>query len=73
MILVLTVVGAAIMGTRRGFPGPGASDLAWHIGAAVLIVIAQVFADRRQGVAAFSGCAIVFAVAGMLLWTQWWN
>ncbi|WP_330185233.1 hypothetical protein OHB26_17585 [Nocardia sp. NBC_01503] len=68
-----TVVGAAIMGAQHDFPGPGGADLAWHIGAGLSVVGAQVFADRRQGIASFFGCAVVFAIAGSLLWLQWWN
>ncbi|WP_067817217.1 hypothetical protein [Nocardia inohanensis] len=73
VVLAATVVGAAVIGARRGFPGPGASSVAWHVAAALLAVAAQIFADRRQGFAAFSGSLVVFLVAGYLLWTQWWN
>ncbi|MRH91159.1 hypothetical protein GFY24_27590 [Nocardia sp. SYP-A9097] len=73
VVLVATVVGAAITGAQRGFPGPGASDVAWHVGAALLVSAAQIFADRRQGIASFFGCAVVFLIAGSLLWAQWWN
>ncbi|WP_245677932.1 hypothetical protein [Nocardia acidivorans] len=73
VVLVATVVGAAIMGARRDFPGPGVADVAWHIGAGLLVVGAQVFADRRQGIASLFGCAVVFVIAGSLLWAQWWN
>ncbi|WP_339380946.1 hypothetical protein [Nocardia jejuensis] len=71
--LAVTVVGAAIMGSERGFPGPGATDVGWHLGAATVAVAAQVFADRRRGFASFSGSLVVFLVAGYLLWAQWWN
>ncbi|QLY32820.1 hypothetical protein [Nocardia huaxiensis] len=73
VVLALVVVGAAILGVRRGFPGPGVADVAWHVAAAALVLSAQIFADRRRGMASFCGAVVVFAVAGGLLWTQWWN
>ncbi|RDI68586.1 hypothetical protein [Nocardia pseudobrasiliensis] len=73
VVLTLVVIGAEILGARRGFPGPGASPVAWHIGLSALAVAAQLFADRRRGFAAFSGSVVVFGAAGYLLVTQWWN
>lgn len=67
------VVGAAVIGSRRDFPGPGAESLAWHFVAAVLVVVAQVFADRRRGMPTVLGSAAVLVTAGVLLWTQWWG
>lgn len=73
VVLAAVVVGAAVIGARRGFPGPGAASVAWHVAGALLALAAQIFTDRRQGFAAFSGSMVVFVVAGYLLWTQWWN
>ncbi|MBL1076137.1 hypothetical protein JK358_17200 [Nocardia sp. 2] len=73
VVLALVVVGAEVLGYRRGFPGPGAADVAWHVAGAVVALGAQIFADRRHGFAAFCGSLVVFAVAGYLLWAQWWN
>ncbi|MBF6327286.1 hypothetical protein [Nocardia transvalensis] len=71
--LTLVVIGAEILGVRRGFPGPGAATVIWHIGLSAAAVAAQIFTDRRRGFAAFSGSVVVFVAAGYLLVTQWWN
>lgn len=73
VVLTLVVLGTAVLAGRRGFPGPGGESLAWHIGLAVVVVAAQVFADRKRGFAAFGGALVVFAAAGWLLWSQWWG
>lgn len=43
VVLAAVVVGAAVLGVRRGFPGPGASSVGWHIGMAALALGAQIF------------------------------
>ncbi|MFD3746061.1 hypothetical protein [Nocardia sp. NPDC058633] len=73
LVLLCVVVGAAVIGARRDFPGPGAVSLTWHVVAAVVVVVAQVFADRRRGMAALAGSTAVLVTAGVLLWTQWWG
>ncbi|MFI9636425.1 hypothetical protein ACIHAX_27405 [Nocardia sp. NPDC051929] len=70
---MLVVVGAAVIAQRRGFPGPGAESVAWHVAAAVVALAAQIYSDRHRGSAAFTGSMIVFLAAGLLLWTQWWS
>ncbi len=71
--LMLVIVGTAVMAGRRDFPGPGAESVAWHVVVAVIAVAAQIYSDKRRGFAAFSGSAVVFIFAGLLLWTQWWS
>ncbi|MFE7719045.1 hypothetical protein ACFU44_08370 [Nocardia rhizosphaerihabitans] len=73
VVLLCVVAGAAVIGSRRDFPGPGAESLTWHVLAAIVVVGAQVFADRRRGPAAFTGSAVVLVTTGVLLWTQWWG
>jgi hypothetical protein len=73
VVLLCVVVGAAVMGARRDFPGPGVESLTWHFVAAVLVVVAQVFADRRRGMSTLFGSVAVLVTAGVLLWTQWWG
>ncbi|MFB7876015.1 MULTISPECIES: hypothetical protein [unclassified Nocardia] len=73
VVLLCVVIGAAVMGARRDFPGPGAASLGWHVVAAVVVVGAQLVADRGRGPAALSGSAIVLVTTGVLLWTQWWG
>ncbi|WP_336085806.1 hypothetical protein [Nocardia sp. SSK8] len=73
LVLLCVVIGAAVMGARRDFPGPGAESLSWHVVAAVVVVGGQLVADRGKGLAALSGSAIVLVTTGVLLWTQWWG
>ncbi|WP_410870480.1 hypothetical protein [Nocardia sp. A7] len=73
LALLCVVVGAAVIGSRRDFPGPGAESLSWHVVAAVVVVVAQVFADRRRGMSTVFGSVAVLVTAGVLLWTQWWG
>ncbi|MFI5777882.1 hypothetical protein [Nocardia sp. NPDC051570] len=73
VVLTLVVIGAEILGAQRGFPGPGAGAVAWHIGLSAVAFAAQIFSDRRRGFAAFSGSMVVFGAASYLLVTQWWN
>ncbi|WP_246002780.1 hypothetical protein [Nocardia tenerifensis] len=70
---MLVVIGTAVVAARRDFPGPGAESVTWHVISAVIAVAAQIYSDRRRGFAAFSGAVVVFIVAGLLLWTQWWG
>jgi hypothetical protein len=72
-VLTLIVVGTAIVAARREFPGPGGASVTWHLAASAIAVVAQIFSDKHRGFAAFSGSVVVFLVAGLLLWTQWWN
>ncbi|MGW5109500.1 hypothetical protein [Nocardia sp. NPDC004123] len=73
LVLAATVVTTAIIGARRGFPGPGWAAVTWHVTAAASVLAAQIYADRHRGFAAFFGCLVVFVIAGYLLWAQWWN
>ncbi len=73
VLLALVVIGAAFIGGRRGFPGPGGESMIWHIAVAVVAVGAQLLSDRRRGMAAISGSAVVFLASGILIWTQWWG
>ncbi|MFD3702720.1 hypothetical protein ACFWUP_06190 [Nocardia sp. NPDC058658] len=73
VVLLCVVVGAAVIGARRDFPGPGVESLSWHVVAAAVVVVAQVFADRHRGMSTLFGSATVLVTAGVLLWTQWWG
>ncbi|GAA5088163.1 hypothetical protein [Nocardia iowensis] len=71
--LMLVVIGTAFMAGRRDFPGPGSESVAWHVVSAGIAVAAQIYSDKHRGFVAFSGSAVVFLIAGLLLWTQWWS
>lgn len=73
VLLALVVVGAAMLGARRGFPGPGAESVAWHIAVAVTAVVAQAYSDRRRGGASLVAATVVLGAGATLLWTQWWG
>lgn len=73
VLLALVVIGAALIGARRGFPGPGAESVAWHIAVAVTAVVAQVYSDRVRGAASLVVAAAVLGSGAVLLWTQWWG
>ncbi|RMI35032.1 hypothetical protein [Nocardia stercoris] len=71
--LTLVLAGAELLGARDGFPGPGWSMVAWHLIVTIVAVVAQILADRRRDVIGFAGSIAVFAAAGYILVTQWWN
>ncbi|MCE5288411.1 MAG: hypothetical protein LLG14_04135 [Nocardiaceae bacterium] len=77
--LALAVITIAILGGApdlsgmNSFPGPGAKSILAHLGAAVVAVIAQVYSDRRRGIAAFGVLILVLGLTALLLWTQWLN
>lgn len=72
VLLALVVVGAAVIGDRRGFPGPGAESVAWHIVVAMTAVVVQSYSDRRRGGASLVAAVVVLGAGAILLWTQWW-
>lgn len=71
--LTLVVIGTSFLGADRGFPGPGAVSISAHIAAAAAAIVTQVWMDRRGGTAAALGSLTVSAIAGLLLWSQWWS
>ncbi|MFI5719965.1 hypothetical protein [Nocardia sp. NPDC051750] len=73
VVLACVVVGAALIGARRGFPGPGAESIGWHIVIAAVAVAAQLYSDRKRGTASLAVAALMVGAATLLLWTQWWG
>ncbi|MFD4291965.1 hypothetical protein ACFWPA_04670 [Rhodococcus sp. NPDC058505] len=73
VLLTVVVIVAAYLGSRRGFPGPGAESVTVHAVAAVAVVLAQRVADHRRGAAAAAGSVAVFLITAGLFWTQWWG
>ncbi|MBY6365686.1 hypothetical protein [Rhodococcoides corynebacterioides] len=73
VVLTAVVVAAAIIGGDRGFPGPGTASVTWHVVAVVAALVLQHLADHRTRAVSVLGSLGVLAVAGALLWTQWWN
>ncbi len=73
VVLAVVVAGAQYLGSQRGFPGPGTVSVAAHIAAAIGAVVIQHFADHRRRAVSVIASLLVLAVAGILLWTQWWG
>lgn len=72
-LLTAVVVVVAIVGGQRNFPGPGAVSITVHAVGTVAALVSQRWADRRRGLIAVIASLAVFALAGVVLWTQWWN
>lgn len=73
VILCLVVIGSAYVGGGKGFPGPGAVSITAHVVGAVIAIVAQRVADRRDGLGAVVASLLVIVVAALLLVTQWWG
>lgn len=72
-LLAVTVVVVAVLGSQRGFPGPGAASVAAHCAGTAGALLCQRLTDRRRGAIAALASLGVFAITGVVLWTQWWN
>ncbi|WP_243636604.1 hypothetical protein [Rhodococcus sp. Eu-32] len=73
VVLAVVVIGTQYLGSQRGFPGPGTVSVASHIGAAIVAIVLQRIADHRSRAVSVIASLLVFALAGVLLWTQWWG
>lgn len=71
VVLVLALGAAWVVAERNGTPGPGASTLLWHAGAAFVAVLAQRQADRRPGAAGTVAALAVVAITAALVTAQW--
>lgn len=73
VVLAFVVGGAQYLSGDRGVPGPGVESVSAHVVAAIVVIAAQISADRRRGMAALPGSAVVFVTAVFLMFTQWWG
>jgi hypothetical protein len=71
-VLAVVVVVFQVLAWGGGIPGPGTGTVLGHVGAAVLAVVVQRFADRLAGWAAVVSVLGVVAVSGAALWLFWW-
>lgn len=73
LVLAVIVGVAQYLAGERGFPGPGSISVGAHVVAAVVVVFAQVAADRKRGCVSLAAALVVIFTASILLFTQWWN
>lgn len=71
-VLAVVVVVFQVLSWIRDMPGPGGWTVFGHLGAAVLAVGVQRFADRHAGWVAAVSVVGVVAVTGAALWLFWW-
>lgn len=73
VVLAFVVGGAQYLSGDRGVPGPGVESVSAHVVAALVVIAAQLSADRRRGLAVLPGSGVVFVTAIFLMFTQWWG
>ncbi|NYI87459.1 hypothetical protein HNR02_000782 [Amycolatopsis endophytica] len=71
--LAVLVLGAGMLCAFLDVPGPGAEPMIAHPVAAVLALLAQRVADRRNGSLAGVAGILVVAILAVALWTFWWG
>ncbi|WP_143517110.1 hypothetical protein [Pseudonocardia sp. MH-G8] len=69
--LVLALVGAWFLAEQLAVPGPTGWTIAAHAVAAVVAVLAQIWADRRRNGAAVLAALGVVLVTAVVLAVQW--
>ncbi|WP_433268703.1 hypothetical protein ACQPZF_04885 [Actinosynnema sp. CS-041913] len=72
VLLALALIGVQVYAGTRDLPGPGVDVVLWHVLAAALAVVAQVFADRRSRWPAVACGLAVLVVGAITLWLFWW-
>jgi hypothetical protein len=72
-VLAIVVVVFQVLAWIRGVPGPGATMVGGHLGAAVLAVLVQRVADKNEGVLAGLAALAVVAITGVTMWLLWWS
>ncbi|TWP49311.1 hypothetical protein FKR81_24690 [Lentzea tibetensis] len=72
VLLALGNIGVQFYANSRDLPGPGVLAVTSHIVAAVLVIGAQVVADRFNDWRAPVSCLAVLLVSAATLWLFWW-
>ncbi|RKT52679.1 hypothetical protein [Saccharothrix australiensis] len=72
VLLALALIGVQVYAGSHDLPGPGVDVVVGHAVAAVVAVVAQIFADRRTGWAATTCGLVVLAAGATALWSFWW-
>ncbi|WP_016697555.1 hypothetical protein [Actinoalloteichus spitiensis] len=73
VVLALVVLALQVLALHGGYPGPGYGFVALHLGAGVIAVGLQAYADRSARSARWWAPVLVVLIAGGLLWTGWWH
>jgi hypothetical protein len=72
-VLAIVVLVFQVLSWIRDMPGPGATMVGGHLGAAVLAVLVQRVADRNRGWLAGLAAAAVVVITGVTMWLLWWS
>ncbi|MFD4638489.1 hypothetical protein ACFWN2_14315 [Lentzea sp. NPDC058436] len=72
VLLALGNIGVQFYANSRDLPGPGTLSVVAHVVAALLVVAAQIVADRYADWKAPVASFAVLVVTGVTLWTFWW-
>ncbi|MGW6444853.1 hypothetical protein [Lentzea sp. NPDC055074] len=72
VLLALGNIGVQFYANSRDLPGPGTLSVVAHVVAALLVVGAQIVADRYADWKAPVASLAVLLVSGATLWTFWW-
>lgn len=71
-VLAIVVLVFQVLAWMRDVPGPGATMVGGHLGAAVLAVLVQRVADRNGGWLAGLAAIAVVAITVVTMWLLWW-
>ncbi|MEV6713298.1 hypothetical protein AB0M48_14800 [Lentzea sp. NPDC051208] len=72
VLLALGNIGVQFYANSRDLPGPGTLSVVAHVVAALLVVGAQIVADRYADWKAPVASLAVLVVSAATLWTFWW-
>jgi hypothetical protein len=72
-VLAIVVLVFQVLAWIRGVPGPGATMVVGHLGAAIAAVLVQRVADRARGWLAAAAAVGVVVITGATMWLLWWS
>lgn len=73
VILACSIVGAQIVASWHGQPGPGALALGAHLAAAAVGIAGYRLVSRRAGAVQPVACGVMLMIVALLLWFFWWS
>lgn len=72
-VLAIVVLVFQVLAWIRDMPGPGATMVGGHLGAAILAVLVQRVADRNGGWLGGLAAVAVVAITAVTMWLLWWS